>query len=462
MSQLQISRGLAYGLFAAALALFMIAIDMSAFSPALPAIQREFGFDITTSQWVINGYVLVFGILVVTGGRIADIYGRKRAFMVGTAIFALCSLIGGLAIDMAMLLVVRCLMGIGAALMWPSIIGMTYGLVPKEYAGQVGGGLMAVLGVANIVGPVAGGVLAEYLSWRWIFFINIPLAITIICFCWKSVPDDVPKISREKIDYLGVLTLSISLFSLLISLNLAAEIGFRDPLVIYLIMLFLVFICLFIIVEKRNQEVALIPADIVSNKIFSLVSLVTLLSAVMFFAVILFLPQFLIEYLGFTAVQSGIGMIPIMATFALTSYLSGVLHKQLGAKLLICGGLVCKGAGIFSLSYLKKETEYLELIPGLIILGIGIGLFNPAVTTAAISVVDSARSSLASAILYMFKIAGGALGLGINAAIVGFAPDVVSGIGWAYTVNAYFALSAFVIAVFFLPGQLPKAFSRRQ
>ncbi|WP_226648041.1 MFS transporter [Microbulbifer variabilis] len=461
MEQPKISRAQVYGLSSAALALFLIAIDMSAFAPALPAIENEFGFDITTSQWVINGYALVFGILVVTGGRLADIFGRKRAFMAGTGIFALCSLLGGLSIDMAMLLVVRCLMGIGAALMWPSIIGMTYSLVSKEHAGQVGGGLMAILGLANIVGPIAGGVLAEYLSWRWIFYINIPLALTAILLCWKPVPDDAPTGTREKVDYLGVITLSASLFSLLISLNLASEIGFRHPLVVYLLMAFLIFICLFIVLERRNQEMALVPADIITNKTFCVVSIVTLLSAMMFFAVLLFMPQFFIEYRGFTAVQSGFAMVPLMATFALTSYLSGALHKQLGAKILICVGLVCKGAGIFSLSYLNHEADYLELIPGLIILGIGIGLFNPAVTTVAVSVVDSSRSSLASAILYMFKIAGGALGLGINATIVAFAPDVVEGISRAYTVNAYFALSAFIIAVFFVPGPLPKVLSGR-
>ncbi|GAB2876486.1 MFS transporter [Microbulbifer echini] len=460
VSPLSLTKPQVYGLCAVALALFLIAIDMTAFAPALPAIEREFGFGITTSQWVINGYALVFGILVVTGGRLADIYGKKRVFIVGTGIFALCSLVGGLSVDMAMLLVVRCLMGVGAALMWPSIIGMAYSLVSQERAGQVGGGLMAILGLANIVGPIAGGILSDFASWRWIFFINLPIALAAIGLCWRAVPEDVPQDTREKIDYLGVITLSAALFSLLIALNQASEIGFRHPLIVYLLMSFLVFICIFILLERNNQDLALIPVSIFMNKTFFLVGLVTLLSAMIFFSIILFLPQFLVEYRGFSSLQAGMALIPLMATFALTSYLSGSLHKSLGAKVLICSGLLCKGAGIFSLSYLRQDTEYLELIPGLVFLGIGIGLFNPAATTAVVSVVDSGRSSLASAILYMFKIAGGALGVGVNAAIVAFAPDIVGGIGRAYTVNAYFALSAFVIAVFFIPGPIPPIFSR--
>src|SRR5262249_10474153 len=149
-------------------------------SVALPAIERDLHVDVTTVQWVINGYAMVFGVLIVTGGRLADMLGRRRIFMLGAATFALFSVIGGLAPDIWVLLACRFLMGIGGAMMWPAILGMTYGLLPPSKAGLAGGVILGAAGFGNAVGPLLGGVLTDSVGWRWIFYVNLPVAAAAI------------------------------------------------------------------------------------------------------------------------------------------------------------------------------------------------------------------------------------------------------------------------------------------
>ncbi|MEX0696828.1 MAG: MFS transporter [Dongiaceae bacterium] len=164
------------GLIAMGLAVLVIANDFTALSVALPAIEAAFGADVTTVQWVINGYALVFGVLIVSGGRLADMFGRRRIFFVGSAIFALFSLVGGLAPNIGILLASRALMGVGGAMMWPAILGMTYGLLPKDRAGLAGGLILGAAGFGNAVGPLLGGALTDAIGWRWIFYLNLPIA----------------------------------------------------------------------------------------------------------------------------------------------------------------------------------------------------------------------------------------------------------------------------------------------
>ena len=159
-------------LVALAIAVLVVANDFTSLSVALPAIEQDFGADVTSVQWVMNAYALVFGVLIVPGGRLADIYGRRRMFFVGAVIFAVFSLLGGFAPELWRLIGCRALMGIGGALMWPSILGMTYGVLPPEKAGLAGGLILGAAGFGNAVGPLIGGALADTVGWEWIFFLD--------------------------------------------------------------------------------------------------------------------------------------------------------------------------------------------------------------------------------------------------------------------------------------------------
>src|SRR3982750_3533751 len=185
------------GLIAMGLAVLVIANDFTALSVALPAMENDFGADVTTVQWVINGYALVFGVLIVSGGRLADMFGRRRIFFVGCVIFAVASVIGGFAPNIALLLTCRAVMGVGGAMMWPAILGMTYAILPHSKAGLAGGLILGAAGFGNAVGPLLGGVLTGALSWRWIFFINVPIAIIAVIVTWAKVHQPRPKVEDE-------------------------------------------------------------------------------------------------------------------------------------------------------------------------------------------------------------------------------------------------------------------------
>src|SRR5215211_3148011 len=215
-----LDRGTVMALVALALAIFVIANDFTALSIALPAMEKDFDADVDTVQWVINGYALVFGVLIVTGGRLADMFGRRRIFFAGAAIFAGFSLLGGAAQDAGWLIACRALMGIGGAMMWPSILGMTYAALPARKAGLAGGLILGVAGLGNAFGPMLGGVLTDALSWRWIFFLNLPIAAIACLVTWRNVHQR-QELERGGLDLAGVSTLSIGLVALLLALDQA-------------------------------------------------------------------------------------------------------------------------------------------------------------------------------------------------------------------------------------------------
>jgi EmrB/QacA subfamily drug resistance transporter len=444
------------GLVAMALAVLVVANDFTALSVALPAIEADFKSDVTTAQWVITGYALVFGVLIVTGGRLADMFGRRRIFFAGAAIFAVFSLIGALATDIWMLLIARGVMGIGGALMWPAVLGMTYALLPSDRAALAGGLIIGVAGFGNAIGPLLGGVLTDTIGWRWIFFLNFPIAALAVLVTWRVVARDERNATKERVDYAGVAALSIGLFALLLSLDIGTDLGWMDPKILGLSAVSALALITFACIERGTGTTALVPRDIFENREFTSACLATLFMSAIFFAALLYLPQFMAKELGYSAIRSGAGLLPMMSTFALTSFVAGSLYERMGAKPVISAGAACLSVGIFLLSWVQETTKYPELIPGMVILGIGIGLFYSSITTAAITALDPSRSSLAGAIVYMFQIAGGSIGLGLNTAIVVTRPSLVEGIHYAFLIDSGLGVCGLIVSSIFVGGRIRK------
>ena len=451
-----LSRAEYLGLGAMAMAVLVLANDFVALSVALPAMEAAFKSDVTTVQWAINGYALVFGVLIVTGGRLADMFGRRKVFFLGSVIFAFFSLLGGLAPNIYVMLGARGAMGIGGALMWPAILGMTYGLLPPSKAGLAGGLIIGAAGFGNAVGPLLGGVLTDFLSWRWIFYLNLPIAALAVVVTWYIIPLEKPDNKTHRIDYGGVATISVGLFALLLSLDMGTDLGWTDPLILGLLVLSGASLAGFVFAERRAGSDALVPSDVLRNRGFAAASLATLLMSAIFFAALLYLPQFMSKELGYSAVGAGAGLLPMMAVFALTSFVAGPLYARLGPKIIVSAGAACLAAGIFILSFVDAATPYAHLIPGMIVTGAGVGLFYSSVTTSGITALDHSRSSLAGAIIYMAQIAGGAIGLGLNTAIVVTAPSLPEGIHRAFIVDAGLAVGGLLVALFFVGGQVDR------
>jgi len=397
----RLSKATILGMIAMGVAVLVVANDFTALSVALPAIERDLHTNVATVQWVINGYAMVFGVLIVTGGRLADMFGRRRIFVTGAAIFAGFSLIGGFAPNAWVLLACRFLMGIGGAMMWPAILGMTYGLLPREKAGLAGGVILGAAGFGNAVGPLLGGLLTDTIGWRWIFFVNLPVAAAAILITMVVVPCDVTDKNHGGIDYSGTAVLSIGLLALLLALDWALDLGWTAPLIVFLFALAAVALVGFLVIERRAGESALVPATVMQNRAFLAAGIATLLASAIFFAALLYLPQFMAKVLGFTAIGSGAGLLPMMGTFMVTSFIAGRLYQLLGPKLIVTLGALLLGAGMILLSRITGTTTYDQLIFGMVVLGIGVGLFYSSITTAAITALDPSQASLAGARLHV-------------------------------------------------------------
>jgi EmrB/QacA subfamily drug resistance transporter len=450
----RLSKPTILGMFAMGVAVLVVANDFTALSVALPAIERALHTNVATAQWVINGYAMVFGVLIVTGGRLADMFGRRRIFFAGAAIFAGFSLVGGFAFDVWVLLACRFLMGIGGALMWPAILGMTYGLLPRSKAGLAGGVILGAAGFGNAVGPLLGGLLTDTVGWRWIFFVNLPVAAAAILITMLVVPRDAPVKDHGGIDYRGTAALSIGLLALLLALDWALDLGWTAPLIVCLFVLAGVALGGFLWIERRAGDSALVPETVLQNRGFVAASLATLLASAIFFAALLYLPQFMSKVLGFSAIGSGAGLLPMMGTFMVTSFVAGRLYQLLGPKIIVTLGALLLGAGMLLLSRISGNTTYDQLIFGMVVLGVGVGLFYSSITTAAITALDPSQASLAGAIVYMFQIAGGSIGVGFNTAIVVSSSSMPAGIHIAFMVDGALAICSAAVAIFFVGGMV--------
>jgi EmrB/QacA subfamily drug resistance transporter len=399
-------------LFAMGLGVLVIANDFTALNVALPAIEQDFDVDVGTVQWTVNAYALTFGMVLVTGGRLADMFGRRKIFFIGTAIFALFSLLGGLAQNAEQLIAMRVGMGVGGGLMWPAILGMTFAAVPASRAAFAGGLILGVAGLGNALGPLLGGVLTDEASWRAIFFLNIPVAAFAVAVTAAKIHQPVAG-ARERIDYAGIVTLSLGLVALLLALDQSADWGWGDPRVLGMIAVALLSFVAFAVIEPRMGEGALVPSSVLGNRGFTAACLTILFLSAVFFSAILYVPQLMEKILGYSALKAGVGMLPMLGTFGVVAFLSGRLTDRVGMRRVILAGTLLLAAGPLLLSFFEADSDYLALVPGLLATGVGAGLFYPTVTTAAVGMLDESQSSLAGGIAYMFQVAGGAVGLGL-------------------------------------------------
>jgi EmrB/QacA subfamily drug resistance transporter len=414
----RLDRGTVMAIVALALAIFVVANDFTALSVALPNMEADLDSDVGTIQWVINAYALVFGVLIITGGRLADMFGRRRIFFIGAAIFTVFSLLAGAAPNAELLIVARGLMGIGGAMMWPAVLGLTYQVLPESRQGLAGPLVLGVAGIGNAFGPLLGGFMTEALSWRWVFFLNLPIAAGACAVTYFKV-SGVPGVRDDDdgLDYAGVGALSVGLIALLLALDQSTDWGWGDPRIIGLLALCAVALLALVPIERRAGAGALIPPDVVRNPTFVSACAAVLLMSATFFAILLYAPQVMQKLMGFSALESGIGFLPFMATFSLVSFLSGPLYERVGGKLLLAAGSACLPAGLLLLSFVPEDAGYIALVPGFVVAGTGVGLFYSTITTVAVTALDKSRASLAGGIIYMFQVAGGSVGLGLTTTI---------------------------------------------
>ena len=402
--------------FAMGLGILAVAMDITAINVAIPAIEKTFKTDVETIQWLINGYILSFGVLMVTFGRLADIFGRKKIFFMGLFIFGLASLAGALSSSAAMIIAARVIQGVGGAMLWPCIIGILYSSVSDNQKSLAGGLLLGIAGIGNAAGPLIGGALTEFASWRWVLFVNVPVCIIAGIITYIEVEEQKVQQEHSDVDYLGILTLSVSLVALLYALNVSPSWGWASYKTLSLLVIFAVVMVLFLVIETRKED-GLIPKDVMGNFQFMIAGTIMFTYIPGFFAILLYVTQYLEKFLNYSPLSAGAALVPMLVFFAATSAISAKVYNKIGAKLSIFIGMCLSIVGVVCVVLFGFSSGFYGLIPGYILCGIGLGFAVPSITTAAVSSVSESRGSLAGGIVYMFQLVGGAFGLAVATTI---------------------------------------------
>ena len=394
-----------------------IAMDFASVDLALPALERQFALNLQSVQWVINGYVLAFAVLMVMGGKMADAYGRRKVFLTGMAIFAIASLLGGMAWSGNSVIAFRVLQGVGAALLWPAMIGMACAAVGESRQPFALGLIFGTCSLGNAAGPVVGGALTQWFSWRWVLWVNVPMALLAMVLTVRSVPRDPGrKGDAPQNDYAGMVALTGGLVALMMVVYQVQSWGWTSAKTLGLLALAAVLLGAFPFIEKRARE-PLVPLDLMRSREFQTLCLSVMVICQLFFIVLLYYTQYAMKFLGDDPMVAGFRVVVFMLSYGVVSYFGGPLSKLFGTRRLLVIGLISATVASVLLGVVGPGASWLPFNALMVLLGIGVGAVIPTVSARAIETAGTEKAGLVSGITFMCQLAGSAFMLAVNTAI---------------------------------------------
>lgn len=395
------------------LSLLLAALDQTIVGTAMPRIVSELhGFE--HYAWVTTAYLLTSTAVVPISGKLSDLYGRK-IFLVGSALgFVLASALCGLSQDMTQLIVFRGLQGIGGGVLTSSVFTVISQIFPPAERGRYQGIFSGIFGLSSIIGPLIGGYLTDNLSWRWVFYVNLPVGALALTVLWLSFPNIRPSVRERRIDYLGALTLVAGVVPLLLALSWGGtEYPWQSVQIIGLFVVSLVMLSGFVIVERHASE-PIIPLDLFGNRVVATSVLALMLMAIGMFGTILYIPLFIQGVIGTNATQSGTVMMPMMIVMITASIISGQVISRTGRyKMIGVFGMTMMAVGMFLLSGMGPDTDYVTVVRNMMIIGIGIGPTMPVFTLAAQNAVAMRQLGVVTALTQFSRSIGSTLGVAV-------------------------------------------------
>jgi EmrB/QacA subfamily drug resistance transporter len=398
----------------------MIILDMTVVNIALPHIQASLRFSTTSLSWVLNGYTLTSGGLLLLGGRAGDILGRRRVFIAGIGLFTLASLAGGLATTGGLLLAARAVQGAGGALASPAVLALIVTSFPEGRERTRALGIyMGVVTGGSSLGLVLGGVITEWLSWRWVLFINVPIGLAVVAIAPLFV-SETPRLPG-RFDLAGALSATAGVTALVYGFIRAAASGWGDRLTLAAFGAAAVLLAVFVVTETRARQ-PITPMRLFADASRAGSFIARLLLIAGMFGMFYFITEFLQKIMGFSPLRAGVAFLPMTVALFAVSRLAPRLMPRVGAKPLMVAGML---PVIASMAWLWRVTPATGYWPGIfgpmLLIGLGMGLVFVPLTTASLAGVPAADSGAASGLVNMLQLAGGSLGLGVLVAVFGTA-----------------------------------------
>jgi EmrB/QacA subfamily drug resistance transporter len=440
-------------------AYLMVVLDVSIVNVALPSIQRSLHFSTSGLEWIVSGYALTFGGFLLLGGRAGDLLGRRRVFMAGLVLFAVFSLLSGLATSPVMLIATRALQGAAGAVLSPSvfsIVSVTFeeGSERNRALGVLG----AIAGSGAAIGLLLGGVLTEFVGWEWIFFVNVPIGLGVLLVVPRVVRESrAPELARH-FDVAGAVTVTGGLMLLVYGLTRAPTVGWGSAETIGAFAGFVVLTAAAVLIEQRSRS-PLVDLKIFRRRTLTAANVIGLLLGTMLFGLFFLLSLYQQDVLGFSPLRTGVGNLAIALTVIAASAISQALVTRVGVKPILMVGLAFLGGGLAYFTQIPVNGHYFwDLFPGFLLIGVGLGFSFVPVSIAALSGVTSRDAGLASGLINTSQQIGGGIGLAILTTVsttrtkhllasgVARPTALVDGFRLAFWVGVGFAVIALVAA----------------
>jgi EmrB/QacA subfamily drug resistance transporter len=400
------------------LLLLLINVDFSAVNLALVTISMQMNEELDVLQWLLSGYVLAWGAVVILAGKLADIYGKRRMILIGISVFMLSSLAIGFGTEAWMLIVGRLVQGIGGALLLPPIYTLTFSVLPPEKSG-FGIGLLGVsCGLGLAIGPSFGGMLIDTLGWEWIFFVNIPFCLVVMAIIMKSVKKEPKRLLDESIDKLGALLIAAVLSSFVYALNQSTEWGFTSTKFLGLIGISIALLSMFIMWQKKCTY-PLVKFSLFKNRIFLGATITFTLLAYIFSTSLLTIGLYLQNVLNYDAYDAGLIFLAMTLCIGTLSPYGGRMVDTMDPRIPMIAGFVFTGVGVGLISLFFTQTASLWIIiPTLCVLGVGIGIGFPSTNTIMMKSTEPSDLNTASALFGMFATLGNSLGVVVSSELL--------------------------------------------
>jgi EmrB/QacA subfamily drug resistance transporter len=398
------------------LSMFMVMLDGTVVNVALPSIQRDLDASISTLEWTVNGYTLALAALLITGGRLGDVLGRRRLFITGAALFSVASATAGIAQDMNMLVVSRFVEGSGAALMLPATLSIIANAFPAEERGRAIGTWAGVSGLALSIGPLVGGLLTEHVSWRAIFYINVPIGLIAVVAALRFVRESTDPGAERSIDYGGVAAVGFGLMALVLALVQANTWGWGSSRIVTLLVVAVLLLIVFAVLERRIRA-PMLELPLFRDRNFLGANAVAFVISFAMTGVFFFFSLYMQEILDYSPLAAGLRFLPATLAIAAISPIAGKLADRIGCRIPMVVGMVVTAGSMYALSGVGVDTSYSALALPFLALGVGIALTMSPMSTAAMDAVPEEKAGVASGVLSSFRFVGGTFGVAVLGAI---------------------------------------------